>query len=233
MAERDTTAVPEEQLRQNRTEREQSLQSLLRRTALGLAPIGAAIAMVVHPHADHEPYQAISAAADAWLLAHVLFFASFTLLGVGTYLLLDQARGRVALLGRIGAAIFTVFYVGYVAMVGLSSALFVRAGTGLSQEARAGINAALVYILEEPAVKAVAGIGVLGFLIAVTATATVYRRRGVSIPPLALLFGAVLSLGTHSGLIAVAGMLAFLAGAAWIEYASITPHQSEGATDGQ
>lgn len=233
MAEHQTTAVPEEQRRQNHTEREQSLRSLLRRTALGLGPIGAAVAMVVHPHAGHEPFQTISAAADTWLLAHVLFFASFTLLGVGTYLLLDQARGRLALLGRLGSAIFTVFYVGYVAMVGLSSALFVRAGAGLSAEAQAGIDAALVYILEEPAVMAVAVFGVLGFLIAIIATAIVYRRRGVSILPLAFLFGGVLALAVHSGGIAVAGMLAFLAGAAWIEFAASTPSQPGGTTDGQ
>lgn len=232
MAQYDATVESEGQHRQQPPVSDSSLGRLVRRTALGLAPIGAAIAMVIHPHAEHRPFEAISAAADTWLLVHVLFFASFIFLGVGSYLLLEQTRGRVALLGRLGAATFTVFYVGYVAMVGLSSALFVRAGADLSPEAQAGINAALVYILQEPAVMAVAVVGVLGFLIAVTAIAAVYRRRGVSMVPLALLYGAVVALAVHSGLLAVGGMLGFLIGATWIEYAvDIPPQPGAGHND--
>lgn len=229
MAQQDATVDTDEQLRQQQPERAGSLRTILRRTALGLAPLGAAVAMIIHPHAEHQPFEAISAAADTWLVVHVLFFASFTLLGVGTYLLLDQGQGLRALLGRIGAATFTLFYVGYVAMVGLSSALFVRAGAGLSPAAQEGINAALEYILKEPAVMAVAVIGVVGFLIAVTATGFVYRKRGVSLVPLALLYGAVVALSVHSGPIAAGGMLAFGVGVAWIEYSSHAPLEAGSA----
>lgn len=209
-----------------------SLWTILRRGGLALGSVGAAIAMVLHPHAGDEPFAAISAAADTWLLVHVLLFASLTVLGVGTYLLFDRGTGRAALLGRVGAAIFTVFYVGYVAMVGLSSALIVRAGTGLSPEEQAGIDAALRYLLQEPAVMAVAVVGAIGFLIAVSAAAVVYRRRGVAVVPLALLFGGVVALGIHSGLIAVAGMLGFLVGVSWIEYTEATDVHRGGVADG-
>lgn len=226
MAQQDATAEHDEPFREQRPQRGGSLRTLVRRSALGLAPIGAAIAMVIHPHAEQQPFQSISAAADTWLLVHVLFFVSFTLLGVGMYLLLDQVRGRGALMGRLGAATFTLFYVGYVAMVGLSSALFVRAGADLSPEAQAGINAALAYILKEPAVMAIAGVGLLGFLIAVTATVVVFRRRGISLVPLAFLYGAALALAVHSGVIAAVGMLVFLLGSVWIEASGHTPPHS-------
>ncbi|WP_265110873.1 hypothetical protein [Halosolutus halophilus] len=226
MAGPDPTAVTDGPHRHDRPASEGPRRTALRRGALGLAPIGAAVAMLIHPHVGDAPFASIAAAADTWLLVHVLLFASLPLLGVGTYLLLDRVRGRVALLGRLGAAVFTVCYGGYVAMVGLSSALIVRAGTGLAPAEQAGIDAALAYLLEAPAIMAVAGIGALGFLVAVAATAVGYRRRGVSIVPLALLFGAVVALTVHSGLVAVAGMLAFLVGVAWLEYSAVVarPH---------
>lgn len=192
-------------------------RSALRRGALGGGAIAAAIAMFVHPHAGDHPYEGIASAADTWLLTHIVLFASFLAIGVGTFLLARRLGGRLASIGQVGAAIFTVFYGGYVAMVGLSTALIVRAGSGLSGAEQAGINEALVYLLETPAIMAVAGVGTLGFLIAVGAIAVGYRRLGVSVVPLVLLFGAVVALGIHSGLIAVVGMLAFLAGVAWIE----------------
>lgn len=226
MAGHDTAATTHAQNSSN----SQSVGTAVRRGALGIAPIGAAIAMFVHPHAGDEPYEAIAATADAWLLVHVVLFASLALLGVGVYLLADRVTGLPALLGKAGAAIFTAFYGGYVAMVGLSSGLIVRAGQGLPAEQQAGIDAALVYLLQEPAVMAVAGVGAVGFLIAAIATAVGYRRQGASPMPLALLFGAVVALGIHSGPIAVAGMLTFLVGAVWLE--SVDLESAGGADDG-
>lgn len=213
-------------------QRKGNLRTIFRHGGLALGSIGAAIAMVVHPHAGDEPFASISAAADTWLLVHVLLFASLTLLGVGTFLLFDRGSGPAAFLGQVGAAIFTAFYVGYVAMVGLSSALIVRAGVGLSPEQQAGIDAALRYLLQEPAVMGVAVVGVIGFFVAVSAAAVVYRRRGVAVVPLALLFGGVVALGIHSGLIAVAGMIGFLSGVAWIEYVEAGGADPGGVADG-
>lgn len=221
-AHESSSASSGEQETKHRTQSAGRVRTALRRGALTLAPIGAAIAMLAHPHAGDNPFEAISGAADTWLLIHVLLFASLSLLGVGVYLLLDRQDGPTALIGRLGAAAFTIFYVGYVAIAGISSGLIVRAGSGLSPEEQAGINAALEYLLQEPAIMAVAVIGALGFLVAIVSISIVSRGHGVSAVPLVLLFGGVIALGVHSGLVAVGGMLAFLIGALWVDFAGVS-----------
>ncbi|WP_436347831.1 hypothetical protein [Natronorubrum sp. FCH18a] len=182
------------------------------------APIGAAIAMWIHPHADHDVYASLSPVIDAWVVGHLLLFTSMSFLAVGLYLLLAGYRGAVATIARIGTATFAFLYLGYVAIVGLASGLVIREAQSLPAEQQAGVAAVVEYLHTEPLLFWAGALGAVGYLIAVTGIAIVYYRAGAPRIPLVGLVGSVVALAAHSGLGAIAGMALFFVSVVWLEF---------------
>lgn len=190
----------------------------VRRLALFGAPIGAAIAMWIHPHAGNDVYASLSPVVDRWVGAHLLLFGSLAGLAVGLYLLLAGYRSVVATVARIGIGAFALLYLAFVAVVGVTSGLLIREAQSLSAEQQAGVAAVVEYLHTDPLLFWAGALGAVGYLVAVSGTAVVYARDGAPKPALAALVGSTVALAAHSDLVAVAGMALFLVGVGWLEF---------------
>lgn len=202
-----------------------AVRKTLRRLVLLGAPLGAALAMWGHPHAEDDVFASLAPVVETWLAAHLLLFASMSLVGVGLYLLLAGHRGLVASIGRVGIGIYAACYLGYVAIVGVTVGLLVRAGQPLPAEQQAGVAEVVAYLYTEGTLFAVGAIGGLGYLVAVSAIGVALRRAGAPLVPLLALVGSTVALVVHSGPAAVAGMGLFVVAVAWLEFGWESPER--------
>lgn len=200
------------------TQTESSLMTALRRLVLFGGPLGAAIAMWFHPHAGDDVYGSLSPVVDTFVAVHVLMFASLAVIAVGLYFLSAEYRGSLGTMARAGTGVFAFFYLGFVAIVGVGKGLLIREGQTLPAEQQAGVAEVVQYVHTEPLLTALAGIGAVGYLVAVGALAAAYHRSGAPRIPLALLVGSVVALGAHQGVLAVAGMVSFIVAVGWLEF---------------
>ncbi len=190
----------------------------LRRVVLFAAPLGAAVAMWLHPHAGDDVYDNVAPVVDTWLAGHLLLFPSLALVGVGLYLLVSGHRDLLAAVARAGIVIYAAGYLAFVAIVGIGTGLLVRQGQTLPAEQQAGVAEVVQYLHTSPTLLAAAAIGGVGYLLAVSAISVVLRRSGAPIGALVALVGSTIALGAHSGLVAVIGMALFIVAAAWLEF---------------
>lgn len=194
------------------------LTAVVRRLVLFVGPVGAAIAMWLHPHAGDDVYESLSPVVDTFVLTHLLLFASLSLIAIGLYFLAAGYRGLLATLARAGTAVFGFFYLGFVAVVGIAKGLLIREGQHLPAEQQAGVAEVVQYVHTEPLLTAVAVVGTVGYLVAVVALALLHHRAGAPRVPLVLLVVSVVALGAHEGPVAVAAVASFLIAAGWLEF---------------
>ena len=195
-----------------------SLGSIGRRLGLFGGPIGAAIAMWFHPHAGENVYESLSPVVDTFVVIHLLLFASLALLAVGLYLLTAGYRGPLATLARVGTGVFTFFYLGFVAIVGIAKGLLIREGQALPAEQQAGVAEVVQSIHTDPILFAAGVTGAVGYLVAVSAVAVVLYRADAPRLPLVLLVGSVVAIGVHQGPMAVAGMASVAVAVGWLKF---------------
>lgn len=190
----------------------------LRRAVLFGGPLGAAVAMLLHPHAGENVYESLSPVADTFVATHLLLFTSLALIVVGLYLLSAGYRGPLATLARIGMGAFAFFYLGFVAIVGVTKGLLVRAGQTLPAEQQAGVAEVVRYLHTEPLLFAAGVIGAVGYLVAVCALAVVFYRAEAPRIPLVLLVVSTVAIVVHQGPVAFAGIVSFIAAVGWLEF---------------
>ncbi len=214
-----STSRKTEQIAENsHHQRASSLIVILRRIVLFGGPVGAAIAMWFHPHAGDDAYESLSPVADTFVATHLLLFISLAVLAVGLYLLSARYRSQLATLSRAGTGVFAFFYLGFVAIVGLTKGLLVREGQALPAEQQAGVAHVVQYIHTDQLLFTAGVIGVVGYLVAVSALAVVFYRNDAPGIPSVLLVVSILALGVHQGLIAVVGMVSFIIAVGWLEF---------------
>lgn len=189
----------------------------IRRLVLLVGPLGAALAMWFHPHAGESVYESLSPVADTFVATHLLLFASLALIAVGLYLLSAGYRSAAATLARAGTGVFAFFYLGYVAVVGVTKGLVIRAGQTLPAEQQAGVAEVVQYVHTEPLLFGAGVVGAVGYLVAVGSLAVVLHRAGAPRIPVVLLVVSTVAVGTHQGLLAVAGMASLVAAVGWLE----------------
>jgi hypothetical protein len=184
-----------------------------------LAGTPAALGAVLWAHPHGGAYETVATAADAWLAVHLLLLPLFALLGAVVYVLLAGFSGRTATIGRLGVAVYVVFYTAFEAIAGIATGLVVRGTGSLSGTERAGAVAAYDAIVTSPVVGVLALLGVAGMLVAVAALALELRRAGAPILPVASLAGVPIAIVGHGGTpIDAVGMGVFLIGVVWLEF---------------
>lgn len=167
-------------------------------------------------------YSHVSPVVDTWLAVHLLFLPLLGLLAISLYFLLASYQGLTAAIGRVGIAMFAVFYIAMEAINGIAVGVLVREGQALTAEQQAGVAAVVEAVFYDPivgggTVSLLAVLGVLGYLIAVSAIAVVLRRAGAPLVPIALLVGSFIAILTHAGPTGVVGMAMFFVGVVWLE----------------
>ncbi|GAB3685393.1 hypothetical protein GCM10028857_15840 [Salinarchaeum chitinilyticum] len=169
-------------------------------------------------------YANVKPVVDTWLFLHVLLLGLFGMFGVTLYLLLADYSGAVATIGRAGTAIYLVVHTGYEAIAGVAVGLVVKNGQELPAEQSAGVESTVSTLTGDPMVGAMALLGTTGCLLAVVAIATLSRREGAPLVPLALLFGAPLGLVAHGSVPTGPLLLVIFAiGVTWLEFGWSSP----------
>jgi hypothetical protein len=116
---------------------------------------------------------ALAANAPAWEVAHVAYLGLVGLLGAVLWLLLEGARGVVAIVGRVAAGAFVLLYGAWEAMVGLGTTTL-AGWTGAPLPP--GVGAAESVSAITPLATAVGSLGAGAWVLAVLAAALVVRR---------------------------------------------------------
>ena len=180
-------------------------------------PIALGAVLWIHPHGG--AYETVAAAADTWLAVHLLLLPLFALLGAVVYVLLEGFSGRAATIGRLGVAVYVVFYTAFESIAGIATGLLVTGTGSLSGTERAGAIAAYDAIVTSPVVGALALLDVAGMLVAIAALALELRRAGAPTLAVASLAGVPIAIVGHGGTpIDAVGMGLFLVGVVWLEF---------------
>lgn len=195
-----------------------SIMVAIRRLILLAGPLGAAVAMWIHPHAGENAYESLAPTIDTFVVAHALLFVSLALVAVGLYFLSAGYRGPVATLVRGATGVFAFFYLGFVAIVGLTKGLLIREAQPLSAEQQAGVAEVVQYLHTDSLLFAAGAVGATAFLAAIVALIVLLYRAGAPRIPLALLAGSIVAIGVHEGSLAAAGMASFLIAVSWLEF---------------
>lgn len=207
-----------------------SIMVAIRRLVLFGGPIGAAVAMWIHPHAGENAYESLAPNIDTFVAAHLLLFVSLALIAMGLYFLSAGYRGPVATLARGATGTFAFFYLGFVAIVGLTKGLLIREGQSLPAEQQAGVAEVVQYLHTDSLLFTAGVIGAVAFLVAIVALIIALYRADAPRIPLTLLAGSVVAIGVHEGPLAAAGMASFLVAVGWLEFGWISSEDAETAT---
>ncbi|WP_343161658.1 hypothetical protein [Natrialba sp. INN-245] len=184
-----------------------------------VTPVALGAVLWIHPHGGENMYESLAPVADTWYYIHVVLLPLFGLLGISLYVLLNGYSGPVATIGRIGAAIYLVFYLGFEAIAGIATGILIRETQTLPAEQQDGVATAVDAMVTDPIVGGAALIGTAGSLVAVVAIGICYRRSGAPLVPLFGLVGVPITAVAHGGGIAdVFGMALFLASVVWLEF---------------
>ncbi len=195
-----------------------ALMVWLRRVILFAGPLGVSLAMWFHPHAGEDVHHSLSHVADTFVSLHLLLFASLAVVGVGLYLMSTRTEGPLATMSRVGLATFGLFYLGYVAVVGVAKGVMIRESQTLSAAEQAGV-ADVVHALHTDSLLFAAGVvGAIGYLVAVGSLAGGLSREGAPTIPLVLLVTSTIAIVIHQGPIAVVAMAGLLVAFVWLEF---------------
>jgi hypothetical protein len=192
---------------------------LLRRVFLVATPLALAVVLWWHPAGGENVYEDVRDDVGAWLFVHTVFLLFIPLLGLATYLLLNGLRGWAAALSRVAVIFFLVFYTAYEATVGVGTGILVDYANGLPAAEQGAVADAIQDlnrnpILADPSISLV--LGAAGWIVAMVAAATAFRRAGAGWP-VTLLIGFAALFAVHPPPVGPIGLFCFAAAAVLTE----------------
>ena len=151
------------------------------------APLLLGVLEIWHPvgQANKTIFESISPQADWWFTLHVLQLPLFGLVALAVVILVNKLKGPAVWLARIGMACFIVFYSAIDAIAGIASGLLIRSAQSLNSSGQDLVARQVNMMFLDPIVgggtfSLVAVIGVLGWVIGVSAAAFALSRIGIS-----------------------------------------------------
>jgi hypothetical protein len=149
-------------------------------------PVSWGILLLFHPTDGDTYYEVIQDHVTAWLTVHIGTLVFIPLMGIALYMLVRPLGGRAAAVSRVAAAFFVVFYGAFEAVVGIGNGLLAHYANGQPAAEQAGIADAMEWVSRDSALFGdfglIAGIGSLGWIVAVIAAAVAFRRAGAPRP---------------------------------------------------
>ncbi|SRR6266545_2953216 len=200
-------------------------QSLTWRRALMIgAPLALGATELWHylPDLSSSRFEDLAPRADQWLVVHMIQLPLFGLLAVAIFFLTDNLHGPAVVVNRIALGFFIVFYTALDSLAGLAVGFLVRHGLTLPPEEQRGIASAVQALWDDPWLggiySVVAGVGNMGWVIAVIAAAVARYRDGAPRGAVVLLVLSALVFGIgHPRPFGPIGMALFATAAAWFE----------------
>ncbi len=215
------------------TVRKTSFNPVLRRLILlGTPLVVAADVAFLHPVLAGGIRTELFAAADLWLVLHVVQLVLFGLMGMAGYLLLDGLSGIAAVIGRLAFAVFVVFYNAGDAVAGISTGILARGAADLPEREQAAVAWAIARLFEDPTKQLIFFIGTYAWIAGLLAAVVALYLAGAPRWPLAPLALATLPyidfLGfDHSPPFNPLALALFFVAALWLELAWRAPEASE------
>ena len=205
------------------------LQTVQRRLILLGTPLTLGLLELWHPvPVPGSRYETIARYNDWWLILHMLQLPLFGLMALAVVVLVAGMRGRSAAIAGVGMCFFAVFYTAFDAITGVASGILVRGAQGLAPEQQAlvarQIEALFPSAGSDPAIIAIAALGVLGWVVGVIAAAVALARAGAP-RSAAILLGLAVIFAMHAPPTGPLGLACFFLAASWIEF---TPRRLAG-----
>jgi hypothetical protein len=196
----------------------------LRRIILLGTPLALTVWMLFHPSPYDDYLGELVPIANWWIALHTVQLVLFALMGAAVWMLTAGLQGVVAIISRVAAAVFAVFYDAGDAIAGISTGILARAaGEGALGE-RAAV-AAIETLFHDPVKNLLFNTGVYAWIVALAAAAVALYRAGAPRTPLVLLVLPAIFLGffDHAFPFGSLAFGSFFVVAAWLELASGRP----------
>jgi len=195
----------------------------LRRIILLGTPLALTVWMLFHPSPYDDYLGELVPIANWWIALHTVQLVLFALMGAALWTLTADLQGVVAIISRVAAAVFAVFYDAGDAIAGISTGILARAaGEGALGE-RAAV-AAIETLFHDPVKNLLFNTGVYAWIVASAAAVALYRA-GTPRTPLVLLVLPAVFLGffDHAFPFGSLAFGSFFVVAAWLELVSGRP----------
>jgi hypothetical protein len=183
-------------------------------------PLGLAVVLWFHPHADGDTlYSSLRDEVPAMLAVHITMLFFIPLMALAAFVLLNGVQGRAATVGRWALGAFVVFYTAWEVSVGLVTGFLTDYANGLDAQGQAAIADAIEhhngnFLIGDASITLL--IGGTGWIVAMVAAAIALRGEGGSRLVAALIACASL-FALHPPPIGPIGLICFAAGVALFE----------------
>jgi hypothetical protein len=160
--------------------------------------------------------------ADWFITLHVLMLPLFGLMAVALVLLAPGIQGRALVANRAGVWLFAILYPVFDAIAGIARGMALRMAVAAPAEGQQALVALAAELGSSPVTQACGVLGGAGFFVAAGAAATALARRGAPRGALVcLVLGSLIFGISHTPPIGPVGLLLFVGGAAWLEFAPL------------
>lgn len=171
---------------------------LARRVVLLGTPLALVLLEFFHAR-NLEPtvYQALSLGVNRWLVVHVAQLILFGLMGLAIYLLVEGLRGPGAVICRVSAGVFVLFYGAFDVLAGIAPGVLIKSGSEAEEAQLAGLEAAAQVLFESAETGSFAFLkifGEIGWFVAVMSAVIVLSHTVRPLPAFGLLALAALLL---------------------------------------
>jgi hypothetical protein len=163
------------------------LRSLAIRRLILLGPsLLLAVLMIFHPSPYDDVAGELVPIAGWWTFLHTAQFFLFAFVGASVWMLVDGLHGGAAVVARVAAVIFVLFYDIGDAVAGIATGILAgKAASGALPEDAA--VSAISAIFTDPTKDVFFGVGIFAWIAALGATAVALWRAGVPRLPVVLL----------------------------------------------
>ena len=195
----------------------------LRRLVLLGTPLVLTILLLFHPSPYYNVAGELMPIAAWWITLHTILFLLVPLMGAALWMLTAGLEGVVAILSRLAAVLFALFYDAGDAIAGISTGILaLSAQVGVLGE-RAAV-ASIETLFADPFKTLLFGIGRYAWIVALVMAAVALWRAGAPRLPLMLMaLPAYLVTFDHAFPFGSLTFGSFFVIAAWIELASGRP----------
>jgi hypothetical protein len=157
--------------------------SITPRQALLLgAPLVAGVLALIRPDVAGPPdvFGQLRASSGLWVAINLLLLPLLGLLALAGYTLMAGIAGQAAMVSRWAFAVFGVFSIATISLLGVGTGLLVRYGQGRSSAAQLDVSAALDALWQSRLTLFIAFVAAAAWWLAVTAAALAFTRPAVS-----------------------------------------------------
>lgn len=158
----------------------------VRRLILLGPSLALAVLMLFHPSPYDDVASELLPIAGWWTLLHTVQFFLFAFVGASVWMLVDGLRGAAAVVARVAAVVFILFYDIGDAVAGIATGILAGDAAGGALPEDAAVTA-IDAIFSNLTKDVFFGIGISAWILALVASAVALWRTGAPRLPVALL----------------------------------------------